>query len=511
MFWRQLEVDEPLHDERLEQLERHELGQAALVQLQRGADDDDRAAGVVDALAQQVLAEPALLALQHVGERLQRAVARAGDRPAAAAVVEQGVDGLLQHALLVVDDDLGRAEVEQPLQAVVPVDHPAVEVVQVGRGEAAAVELHHRAQLGRDHRHDVEDHGPRVVDPTVVLVATVEGRDDLQALDGLLLALGRQGLAAGVARVDGLAEAHLLDVEVDAVDERLDGVGAHAALEVVAEAVAQLAPQRLVVDDLAGVQVAELVERALDELQLGLVALAEGGDVLLRGALAGLALAVLGALGLQLGDLVLGLLEAAVDGELHLLADLVELLGQLGLEVGQVGVTTLVVDPRDQVGGEVDDLLELLGLQLLTGLDAGQQVGQPRAGAAEVPDVHDGGGQLDVAHALAPDLRAGDLDAAALADDALEPDALVLAAVALPVLGRTEDLLAEQAVLLRLERAVVDRLGLLDLAVGPGADAVGRGQTDPQLVEGVHIEHQKLTLVRRTSGRRRRHCRAPGG
>jgi hypothetical protein len=43
------------------------------------------------------------------------------------------------------------------------------------------------------------------------------------------------------------------------------------------------------------------------------------------------------------------------------------------------------------------------------------------------------GGQLDVAHALAADLRAGDLDAAALADDALEADALVLAAVALPV------------------------------------------------------------------------------
>ena len=139
--------------------------------------------------------------------------------------------------------------------------------------------------------------------------------------------------------------------------------------------------------------------------------------------------------------------------------------------LGRSVVALLLVDPGDEVGGEVDDLLELLGLQLLTGLDAGQQVGQPRAGAAEVPDVHDGGGQLDVAHALAPDLRAGDLDAAALADDALEPDALVLAAVALPVLGRTEDLLAEEAVLLGLERAVVDGLRLLDLAVGPRADA----------------------------------------
>ena len=60
-------------DERLEQLERHDLGQAALVQPELRADHDHRAARVVDALAEQVLAEPALLALEHVGERLRAA------------------------------------------------------------------------------------------------------------------------------------------------------------------------------------------------------------------------------------------------------------------------------------------------------------------------------------------------------------------------------------------------------------------------------------------------------
>ena len=60
------QVDQALHHERLEQLQRHPLGQAALVQLELRADDDDRTAGVVDALAEQVLAEPALLALEHV-------------------------------------------------------------------------------------------------------------------------------------------------------------------------------------------------------------------------------------------------------------------------------------------------------------------------------------------------------------------------------------------------------------------------------------------------------------
>src|SRR5205807_13751 len=113
-----------------------------------------------------------------------------------------------------------------------------------------------------------------------------------------------------------------------------------------------------------------------------------------------------------------------------------------------------------------------LGLQFLAGLGAHEQIGQPAAGAAQVPDVDHGRGQLDVTHALAAHLGPGDLDAAALADDAAEANPLVLAAVALPVLGGTEDLLAEQAVLLRAKGPVVDRLGLLDLTVGPGPDGV---------------------------------------
>ena len=267
-----------------------------------GPDHDDRAARVVDPLAQQVLAEPALLALQHVGEALQGPVAGPGHRPAAPAVVEQGVDRLLEHPLLVVDDDLGGAEVEQPLQPVVPVDDPAVEVVEVGGGEAATVELHHRAQVGRDDRDRVEDHGPGVVDPAAVLVAAVEGGDDLEPLDDLLPALGRQGLAP-VGGVDHLAELDLLGVEVDPVDEPGDGLGPHAALEVVLVAEPQLAPEHLVLEDLAGVEALELVEGPLGQLDLALVALADPGDLLLDVALAGLDLGVLGPGLLELGQL----------------------------------------------------------------------------------------------------------------------------------------------------------------------------------------------------------------
>src|ERR1700760_1201403 len=97
--------------------------------------------------------------------------------------------------------------------------------------------------------------------------------------------------------------------------------------------------------------------------------------------------------------------------------------------------------------------------------------------------MRDGRGERDVAHAVAPHARQRDLDAALLADDALIFHALVLAAQAFVILDRTEDARAEQAVALGLERAIVDRLGLLDLAERPGADPLRAGDADPDLVE----------------------------
>ncbi len=60
--------------ERLEQLQSNLLRQTALVQLQLGTDDDHRTSRIVDPLAEQVLAKATLLALDHVGETLQRTV-----------------------------------------------------------------------------------------------------------------------------------------------------------------------------------------------------------------------------------------------------------------------------------------------------------------------------------------------------------------------------------------------------------------------------------------------------
>ncbi len=264
----------------------------------------------------------------------------------------------------------------------------------------------------------------------------------------------------------------------------LDRLRAHPAGEVLLVAVEQLAPDPLVVDELLGGELRERGPHTLQVVDLGLAAGPQLLDVLVVGLLEPLDVRLAGrrAALLELGELLLELLEPAPEPQVELLLHVGDLGPDVGLELGLVLVATLGVNPGDQVRGKVDDLLEALGRDV-------EEVPEPARDALEVPDVGDGGGQLDVAHPLASDLRARDLDAAALADDPLEPDALVLAAVALPVLGRAEDLLAEQPVLLRLERPVVDRLRLLHLAVGPHADLVRGGQGDAQLGALVDVVH----------------------
>jgi hypothetical protein len=370
---------EPRIDERLEQLERHLLRQAALMQLEFRADHDHRAAGIVDALAEQILPEAALLAFEHIGERLQRPLVGAGDDAATAAVVEQRVDRLLQHPLLVADDDVGRAQLDQPLQAIVAVDDAAIEIVEVGRGETAAVERHQRTQVRRNHRHMGQDHPFR-------LVAGLDERlDQLEPLGELLrLELG--------GRFDDLlaqVDRHLLEVE--GFEHFADRFGAD-----------------------------------------------HGGEAV--GAVS-----------------VLGLDVIVLGQELTVL---------------ERGETRL----QHHVVLEIEDALEVLQRHVEQQADARRQ-------RLQEPDVRHGSCKLDMAHALAPHPAERDFDRALLADDALVLHALVLAAQALVVLDRPEDAGAEQAVALGLEGAVVDGLGLFDLAVGPGQNLVGARDRDPDLVE----------------------------
>jgi hypothetical protein len=140
-----------------------------------------------------------------------------------------------------------------------------------------------------------------------------------------------------------------------------------------------------------------------------------------------------------------------------------------------------------RLSGVMPGSITTIGLEVQHALDVAQRHvehhAQTRRQRLQEPDVRGRAGQLDVAHALAAHLGQRDLDAALLADHAAVLQALVLAAQALVVLDRPEDLRAEQAVAFGLERAVVDRLGLLDLAKRPRTDLLGRCEPDLDRVE----------------------------
>src|SRR5439155_9590188 len=510
------------------------------VELELRADHDHGATRVVDALAEQVLAEPALLALEHVAQALEPMVAGAGDGAPAATVVDQRVARFLQHPLLVADDNLRRLQVEEPREPVVAVDDAPVQVVEVGGREAAAVELDHRSQVGWNDRQGAADH------PLRARAALAERLDQAQPLDRLLPAL-----AGGLAHLD----VELLGqvVEVQLLDDLLDRLGAHAGVEEPAVPLAERAelalgqglhdldpvdllplgagPQACLIGftrhlralgskgivDAAG-EVGDRGVALLGGLRLGILDLGvESGDLGLHG-LAQRGQRVLGCLAgagdhlarwledhvlgdglatrldarldplgcgrqllaarrealvvstdvglvaslnlrllvgdgaLELGPLVLDHRLGASDARVHLLLDALQRL-----------LALVLVDARDDIQSEVKYPLQVAGADV-------EQDAQARRRALEVPDVAHRGGELDVAHPLAAHLGTGDLHSTLVADDPLVADALVLPAVALPVLGGTKDALVEETVLLRLERAVVDRLRLGDLARGPALD-----------------------------------------
>ena len=210
-----------LHNEGLEELQRHFLRHAALIDLQFGTDNDNASSGVVNTLAQEVLSETASLTFKHVGQGLEGPVAGTCDRTAASAVVDQRVDRFLKHSLLVPDDDVRSAEFKKSLKTIVSVDDPSVQIIQVGSCESSAVELHHGAQIRRNDRDAVHDHPGRRIS------GLAEGLDDFQSLDdpGSLLALHSLHL---------LAQFLVFFLYLDIEKQLFDSLGTHSRAELVA-------------------------------------------------------------------------------------------------------------------------------------------------------------------------------------------------------------------------------------------------------------------------------------
>ena len=220
----------------------------------------------------------------------------------APAVVDQSVHQLLKHALLVADDDFRRAELQQPLETVVAVDDAAVEVVEVGGGEAAAVQLHHGAQVGGMTGRTVNDHPGRLV------AGLAEGLDHAEALGGLLATLPADSL-------DFVAHLGRQVVKTDLGHDFQHRLGAHARLEYAWEGV------RNFTIGLLGEELVKLDQFELVDALLGL--LAHVLDLAVGAAL-------------DLLALLDGHVGALVAGGTHHVGGVLALAAQVVLEVGQV-------------------------------------------------------------------------------------------------------------------------------------------------------------------------------
>ena len=115
-----------LHNERLEQLDRHLLRKTALIDLKFRSNDDNRASGIVNSFTEKVLTETSGFTFQHIGQRFQSTVTRSGYRSSSSTVIDQGIYCLLQHTLLVTDDDIRSAKLKQTGKTVVTVDDSSV-------------------------------------------------------------------------------------------------------------------------------------------------------------------------------------------------------------------------------------------------------------------------------------------------------------------------------------------------------------------------------------------------
>ena len=132
--------------------------------------------------------------------------------------------------------------------------------------------------------------------------------------------------------------------------------------------------------------------------------------------------------------------------------------------------------------GEIQHLLQLAGGHI-------QDKSHARRNALEIPNVRYRRCQFDMTHALTAHFRAGNFYATAFTHLAFVADAFVATAMALPVFGRPENLLAEQAVPFRFEGAIVDGFRLQHLAVGPAANLLRRGQPNTNGIKYIELHH----------------------
>src|SRR5262245_61538698 len=153
------------------------------MQFQARATDDNRPGRVIDSLAQEVLPEASLFALDHLGQRPQRPARDSLDRGVAVLVVEQGIYETLQPALFLAQDHFGSLTSGPFANALVGLEDLLIEVIEVtGNAHPRGRQPANRTQVGRQDWQALQDH------PLRPIATAAKGLNDLQPGNQLLLA-----------------------------------------------------------------------------------------------------------------------------------------------------------------------------------------------------------------------------------------------------------------------------------------------------------------------------------
>ena len=165
------------HNERFEQLDRHLFRKTTLVNLKFRSYDDNGTSGIVNSFTKKVLTETSGFTFQHIGKRFQGSVARSCYRTASTSVIDQRIYSFLEHTLLIADDNIRSAKLQQSFQTVITVNNTSVQIIQVGSSKSSSVQLYHRTKIRRNNRDHGQDHPLRTV------AGLSEGLNNLQTFD----------------------------------------------------------------------------------------------------------------------------------------------------------------------------------------------------------------------------------------------------------------------------------------------------------------------------------------
>ena len=206
------------HNERFEKLDCHFFRKTTLIDLQFRSNDDNRTSGIVNSFTKKVLTETSGFTFQHIGKGFQSSVSRACYRTSTASVIDQGIYSLLQHTLLVADNDIRSTKLQKSFQTVVSVDDSSVKIIQVRCCKTSSVQLYHRTKIWRDNRDNGHDHPLRTV------AGLTEGLHNLKTFDDSCTFL-----ACCILKL--CFQLYRIFLKIDRFQKLHDGLGTHTYTE----------------------------------------------------------------------------------------------------------------------------------------------------------------------------------------------------------------------------------------------------------------------------------------